>query len=170
MKKCHLLFAGLFLFSMMAANGQEIFSKGSQLISLGIGVGAGIPVELSYERSIVDGLIKKKNGAIGVGAYGGWYHRKLYDWNYNYYVLGARGAFHYQFVKKLDTYGGLMLGYSIATASWAGDGESVGTPSGSAFSYSLYIGARYLFKPRLGVYAEAGYGISYLSAGITFKL
>jgi hypothetical protein len=161
---------GLFLFSMMAANGQEIFSKGAQRIGLGVGVGTGIPVELSYERSIVDGLIKKKNGAIGVGAYGGWYHRNLYDWNYNHYVLGARGAFHYQFVEKLDTYGGLMLGYNIATASWAGDGESIGTASGSTFGYSLFVGARYFFKPKLGVYSEVGYGISYLSVGITFKL
>ncbi|MDR1557649.1 MAG: hypothetical protein LBS88_11585 [Tannerellaceae bacterium] len=168
MKK--MLFAGLFLLSMVAVNGQEIFSKGAQRVNAGIGVGTGIPVEVSYERSIIDGLIKGKNGAIGVGAYGGWYHRSVSDWSYNHYVLGARGAFHYQFIDKLDTYGGLMLGYNIATARWAGDGESIGAASGSAFGYSLFVGGRYFFKPKLGVYSEVGYGISYLSVGVTFKL
>jgi hypothetical protein len=168
MKK--MLLAGLCLLWMVAANGQEIFSKGAQRVNAGIGVGSGIPVEVSYEHSVIDGLIKGNNGAIGVGAYGGWYHRGLSDWSYNHYVLGARGAFHYQFIEKLDTYGGLMLGYNIATASWAGEGESIGTAAGSAFDFSLFVGGRYFFKPKLGVYGELGYGISYLSVGVTFKL
>ena len=60
------------MFVMVAANGQEIFSKGAQRVNAGIGVGSGIPVEASYERSIIDGLIKGKNGAIGIG---GWLSR-----------------------------------------------------------------------------------------------
>jgi hypothetical protein len=162
--------AGLFLILVSAASAQDIFRKGAQRLNAGIGVGSGIPVEVSYERSVVDGLIKSTdNGAIGIGAYGSWYHNNVADWSYNYYVLGARGAFHYQFVDKLDTYAGLMLGYNIATSRWAGSGEAYGTASGSVFAFSTFIGARYFFKPSLGVYAEAGYGISFLSAGVTFK-
>ena len=166
------LFSALFLIFLSAANAQEIFRKGTQFVNAGIGLGSYIPVEVSYERSIIDGLIKARkgpNGAIGVGAYLGYYGDTAYDWRYNHYVLGARGAFHYQFIPKLDTYGGLMLGYNIATVKWVGDGESVGTASGSAFGYSVFVGARYLFKPNLGVYSEIGYGIAYLSAGVTFK-
>jgi len=163
------LFSALFLVFISAAHAQEIFSKGTQFLNAGLGLGTYIPVEISYERSIVDGLIKKKNGAIGVGAYLGYYGHTQYDWRYNNYVLGGRGAFHYQFVPKLDTYGGLMLGYDIASFKWVGDGESVGTASGSAFWYSAFVGARYLFKPKLGVYSEIGYGIAYLSAGVTLK-
>jgi hypothetical protein len=162
--------AGLFLTLVSVASAQDIFRKGAQRLNAGVGVGAGIPVEVSYERSIIDGLVRKTdNGAIGVGAYGSWYHDRIGDWSYNYYVLGARGAFHYQFVDKLDTYAGLMLGYNIATSRWAGDGEAYGTASGSVFAFSSFIGARYFFKPSLGVYAEAGYGIAFLSGGITFK-
>jgi opacity protein-like surface antigen len=170
MVKKFFLLSGLFLLFMSAANAQEIFSKGTQFVNAGIGLGSYIPVEVSYERSIVDGLIKGQNGAIGVGAYLGYYGQTLYDWRYNHYVLGGRGAFHYQFIPKLDTYGGLMLGYNIASVKWVGDGESVGTASGSAFGYSVFVGARYFFKPKLGVYSEIGYGIAYLSAGVTFKL
>jgi hypothetical protein len=162
--------AGLFLTLVSAANAQDIFRKGAQRLNAGIGIGSGIPVEVSYERSIMDGLIKKTgNGAIGVGAYGSWYNNSVGDWSYNYYVLGARGAFHYQFVDKLDTYAGLMLGYNVATSKWAGDGEAYGTASGSTFAFSSFIGARYFFKPSLGVYAEAGYGVAFLSGGITLK-
>lgn len=165
-----LLFSGLFLLFVSAASAQDIFRKGAQSLNAGVGVGDGIPVEISYERSIVDGLVKKTdNGAIGVGAYGSWYHDAVGDWSYNYIVLGARGAFHYQFVDKLDTYAGLMLGYNIASSSWRGDGEAFGTASGSVFAYSSFIGARYFFKPNLGVYAEAGYGIAFLSGGVTLK-
>jgi opacity protein-like surface antigen len=163
------LFAGLFLIFMSAANAQDIFRKGTQFVNAGLGLGSYIPVEVSYERSILDGLIKGENGAIGVGAYLGYYGDTEYDWRYNHYVLGARGAFHYQFIPKLDTYGGLMLGYNIASVKWVGDGESTGTASASAFGYALFVGGRYFFKPNLGVYSEIGYGIAYLSAGVTLK-
>jgi hypothetical protein len=164
------LFAGLFLIVMSAANAQEIFRKGTQFVNAGIGLGSYIPVEVSYERSILDGLIKKQNGAIGIGAYLGYYGDTEHDWRYSHYVIGARGAFHYQFIPKLDTYAGLMLGYNVASVKWVGEGESTGTASGSTFGYALFAGARYFFKPKLGVYGELGYGIAYLSAGVTLKL
>ncbi|MDR3266919.1 MAG: hypothetical protein LBT24_05040 [Tannerella sp.] len=162
-------FLSVLLVSVSMVSAQDLFKKGTNLLNAGIGIGSGIPVELSFEHCIKDGLIKGENGAIGIGAYGGWYHESLSYWSYNHYVLGVRGTFHYQFVEKLDTYAGLMGGYNIATAKWTGDGESIGTSSGSAIGYSFFVGARYWFKPNLAVYAEAGYGIAYLSAGVAFK-
>lgn len=171
MKKLVLL--SVFLISVITVNAQEIFSKGTNILNVGVGVGSGIPVEASFEHSIVDGLINGENGAIGIGAYGSWYSdsEKITGgkWKYNHIVLGARGAFHYQFVDKLDTYAGAMLGYNIASSKWEGDGTGSASASGSAFDFSLFAGARYFFKPTFGVYAEAGYGVSYLSLGVTFK-
>jgi hypothetical protein len=169
MTKKFFLFSVLFLIFMSATNAQEIFSKGTQFVNAGLGLGSYIPIEVSYERSIIDGLIKGQNGAIGVGAYLGYYGDTEYDWRYSHYVLGARGAFHYQFIPKLDTYGGLMLGYNIASVKWVGEGESVGAAAGSAMGFSLFVGGRYFFKPNFGVYSEVGYGIAYLSAGVTLK-
>ena len=169
MAKKILLVSGLFLTILSAAHAQDIFRKGTQFVNAGIGIGSYIPVEVSYERSILDGLIKGRNGAIGVGAYLGYYGNTESDWRYSHYVIGARGAFHYQFIPKLDTYGGLMIGYNIASVKWVGEGESVGAASGSALGYSLFVGGRYFFKPNFGVYGELGYGVAYLSAGVTFK-
>jgi hypothetical protein len=163
------LFLFCFSLSIVAVHAQEIFSKGTSVLNAGVGLGSGIPIEVSYERSILSDLIHNDNGAIGIGAYGSWYSNTASDWRYSHIVLGARGAFHYQFVEKLDTYAGLMLGYNIASAKWTGDGESIGTASASAFDFSLFLGARYFFKPKFGIYAEAGYGIAFLSAGVTLK-
>ena len=169
MVKKFLLISGLFLTVLSAAHAQDIFRKGTQFVNAGIGLGSYIPVEVSYERSILDGLIKGENGAIGVGAYLGYYGDTEYDWRYSHYVIGARGAFHYQFIPKLDTYGGLMIGYNIASVKWVGEGESVGSASASELGYALFVGGRYFFKPNLGVYGELGYGVAYLSAGVTLK-
>jgi hypothetical protein len=164
-----LLIAGLFLTLLSAANAQDIFKKGTQIVNAGIGLGSYIPIEVSYERSILDGLIKGSNGAIGVGAYLGYYGDTEYDWRYTHFVLGARGAFHYQFIPKLDTYGGLMLGYNVASAKWVGDGESSGVASASALGFALFVGGRYFFKPNLAVYSELGYGVAILSVGVSIK-
>lgn len=36
--------------------------------------------------------------------------------------------------------------------------------------FSGFIGGRYFFNNKLGVYAELGYGVSTLNAGVAFKL
>jgi hypothetical protein len=145
-----LIILSLMSFLMVAANGQEIFRKGTNIVNLGIGLGSGIPIEASYERSLVEGLINDENGAIGFGGYFGWHLQSNV-------VIGARGAFHNQFVENLDTYAGLMLGYNI-------DSALVGSASFSAF-----LGARYYFTPKIGAYAEVGYGIAYMCAGVSLK-
>lgn len=172
MKK--LLILGFLLASVICVNAQEVFKKGDNIVNAGIGVGSGIPIEVSFEHAIIDGLIKGENGSIGIGAYGSWYSDKdkisgYGTWKYNHIVLGARGAFHYQFVDKLDTYAGVMLGYNIASSKWDGAGESSISASGSEFDFSVFVGARYFFTPGIGVYAEAGYGVANISVGVAFK-
>ncbi|MDR1257968.1 MAG: hypothetical protein LBK65_01620 [Tannerellaceae bacterium] len=171
MKK--LIVIGVFSFCMVVAAGaQEIFQKGTSVVNIGVGLGSDIPIEASYEYSVVDGLIDGQNGAIGIGAYLAYYgssqtfgDAKI---SYNDIVVGARGAFHYQFVNKLDTYAGLMLGYDIASAKGSGSGVTA-TASASEFALSAFLGARYAFTPSVGAYAELGYGIAYLSVGIALK-
>ncbi len=84
-------------------------------------------------------------------------------------LLGARGALHYQFVDKLDTYAGLMLGYQIVSSSEYGKYIGNYTHSGSAVGYGLYVGARYFFTENIGAFAELGYGVAALDLGVTFK-
>ena len=169
MVKKVLLISGLLLTVLSATYSQDIFRKGTQVVNGGIGLGSYIPIEVSYERSILDGLIKGDNGAIGVGAYLGYYGDSEGDWRFSHYEIGARGAFHYQFIPKLDTYGGLMLGYDVASSRWAGEGEATASASASGLGFSLFVGGRYFFKPNLAVYSELGYGIAYLSIGVALK-
>ncbi|MBK8557996.1 MAG: hypothetical protein IPL65_20630 [Lewinellaceae bacterium] len=106
----------------------QMYLKGQQDLHLGIGIGTTLygsayhsilpPLNVSYEKGITNN--------IGIGGYLGYaasrynygYANVDYFWRYNYVILGARGAYHYDLFKKpnLDTYGGLMLGFTFANA------------------------------------------------------
>lgn len=167
----------------------QIFSKGDIVLNGTIGFGSltnysiGLPpIAISGEYCIVDNLFDA-NSAIGVGAYVGVGRYKHVHWNdydvkikdlYTRWVFGARGLFHYNFVDNLDTYAGLMLGvYSNSEKkTYTDNTNTVKTNkyTSAAFAYSLFIGARYYFTPNFGVVAEAGYGLTFFSLGVTYKL
>lgn len=73
--------------------------------------------------------------------------------------------------EKVDTYAGVMLGYNaVSVSEWGGN---VNRPASLNFSGVLYggqIGVRYYLSPALGVFTEAGYGICYVTAGLSLKL
>jgi hypothetical protein len=176
----------LFCFGFnFVTNAQTIFSKGDKVVNLGIGLGdyygsaysSSIPISGSFEVGIKDHLFDEKS-SLGVGGYLAYasnkstytYSGSEYGWKYSHFILGARGLLHYQFVDKLDTYAGLMLGYDVASSS--AFGTSYGTTStaaGSDFSFSLFIGGRYYFTESIAAFAEIGYGIAALQLGVAFK-
>lgn len=182
-------FIFLALFSLPALKSQEsTFNMGDQVVNLGIGLGSvyGIgtyynttvpPVSISYEKAIVDDIIDK--GVIGVGGYVGYraykwhyvYSTYDYGWKYTNIVLGARGNFHYPFVDKLDTYVGVLLGYNIVISTEFG---TIGTydtsPDRGRVAFAGYVGARYYFSDNFAAFTELGYGIAYLTLGVSFKL
>lgn len=158
------------------ATGTPVFDKGTNVINLGIGLGTTLygsgydgtfpPITIAYERGIA-------NGQFGIGGYlahtGARYGDKHDYLKYAYTVIGIRGDYHFYMTDKLDTYGGLMLGYDIVTDKWHGEGEPVYKDSGSEAAYSLFVGARYYFAPSIGAFAELGYGIAVLNLGLAFK-
>lgn len=166
--------------SASLANAQEIFSKGTSAINAGVGIGSYLsnlsipPLSVSLDYGIVDNLFNGNNGSISIGGYVGYtassatfYNSKF---NASYAILGARGAFHYQVAPKLDTYGGLMLGYRIASSSWSGAEYNSLASASSEIALGGYLGARYFFTENIGAFGELGYSISYLNLGVTFKL
>jgi len=175
---CALLF---FAFSQLNA---QVYSKGQQDLHLGVGLGTFYgsgyrtvlpPLNVSYEKGITEN--------IGVGAYAGYassrynYGFSDYHWTYNYLIFGARGVYHYDLFKnpKLDTYGGIMLGFTIANAKFHSDNplykeSDYTSPASGGLTWSGFVGARYQFKEKLGAYAELGYGVSVLNLGIRLKL
>jgi len=186
MKK-HLFLTLAISFGMIvsASAQQPTFLKGDNVVSLGVGLGGylgtgnwtGTGVKktplltASFDHCIIDNLFDEKS-SIGVGGLIGYKSIKWVDyWKSTYFVLGARGTFHYALVDKLDTYAGLHLGYDIANSKWIGSGSSHGhtTYGASGFSYGFFAGARYYFTDAIAVFAELGYGYSVLNVGVSFK-
>ena len=152
------------------AQAQDVFGKGDKMINLGLGLGSSFgslslpPISASFDYGVADNLINGDNGSISVGAQVGFAGSKYA----NIGLVGARGAFHYQFAPKLDTYAGLMLGYHIA--SYSSNINGYPGISGSGIDLGVLLGARYFFTDRVGMFTELGYSVPYWNLGVTFKL
>lgn len=181
-----LFFCGAFI----TISAQQIFSKGERAVNIGLGIGSYYggdgytssipPLSVSYEQGLIDGLLDGK-ASIGVGGYLAYTANKWessisgtdYGYKYSYMMIGARGAFHYQFIEKLDTYTGLMLGYNVVSSKYFGGDTGSYKPeasSASGIGYSAFVGARYHFSDKFAAFGEIGYGISALELGISFRL
>lgn len=158
MKRLGLLLAILCMFGIVA-NAQQDFQKGNCYFNAGVGIGYGLPISVSAEWAVAANMIKGNNGAIGVGAYLDF--NPLIEGNIGFNIA-ARADFHYQWVEKLDTYAGIGLGFFGRN----NDGDFRANPHVSAF-----VGARYYFWNKIGLYAEAGggLGLGALSIGACFK-
>ncbi len=165
MKKLFLLSLIVLLgFSLKAQ--EPIFLKGDKVVNLGVGIGATANVSLSGEVGILDGIADK--GSIGVGGIVGIGTNLLgsrYS-RYSRFAAAARGLFHYPFLDKLDTYGGIVLGvgYYHYNSSYAYHANYAGA------IYGLVLGGRYYFSDKMSFFGEVGAGMDYLTLGIAFKL
>ena len=162
MKKIFAVLMVLFFAISQSGAQQPSFNKGDKVIDVTIGVphlygyGWGIPpVIASFEMGIVDGILEK--AAVGVGGYAGFSSASWLGNSYFNFHFGVKGAFHYPFVDNLDTYAGILTGYSVS------DLASYGLDWGG------FVGLRYYFSDSFGVNAEAGYGVTFLRAGVSFK-
>lgn len=183
MKLRNFLVAVLVFGGLTALNAQPVV-KGDKLLNLGIGLGSTLysgsyytstlpPVSASLEVVVKDGLLDNK-AAIGIGGYAGLAGYK-YDnqgWGYKYMniIIGPRGYLHYNFLDKLDTYTGLLVGYDIVKATEFGTAPGWNyEASSSGLIWSWFAGGRYFFNDNLAGMVELGYGIAYLNLGVTFK-
>jgi hypothetical protein len=150
-----------FAFSQLSAQ-QPSFNKGDKVLGLSVGFpllhGNHMvvpPVIASFEVGIVDGILKK--ASIGIGGYVGFSSSKwVTDKNYFNFHFGVKGAFHYPFVDKLDTYAGIITGYSVGAPGYGFDGGA-------------FVGLRYYLSDSFALMAEAGYGVTFCQAGMAFK-
>ncbi len=178
MKKA--IFTLLAVVIAFAAQAQQ-FQKGTTTANLGIGLGTALgglgkarpAISVSVDHGMWD---IGGPGVISLGGYigntGYKYTSGSYTYKWNYTIVGVRGAYHYNgftSVPKLDVYGGAMLGYNIAKYSSDGDDASYADSYGSGLGFTGFLGGRWFFSDRFGAYAELGYGVSVLNAGVTFK-
>jgi outer membrane scaffolding protein for murein synthesis (MipA/OmpV family) len=94
--------------------------------------------------------------------------------------FGAKASYHFNFLKNLDPYASLTLGWLIYSQEVKSSVIVPGFPSKTAtataendlstFFFGLNVGARYFFTKNIGAYVELGYSaVSVLSAGLSLK-
>ena len=173
----YLVLAALTLISVQSITAQD-FIKGTNVINAGIGFGGSYNVgsfgtnlavgpNVSYERGIWE------IGGPGVISLGGYLGTTSYNLDFGagddtvrYTSFGVRGAYHFNFIEvdKLDVYAGAMLSFYVVSFDNDAFNSLRNRPSGS-----LFAGARYYFTEHFGVFAEAGFGVSFLSLGGAFR-
>jgi len=178
MKKIALIIVAIVCVSL-GSSAQGMFEKGTQLFKLGIGVnGVGTPFEVSYERGVKENFLGVDGLVLGLGANVGYYGYSedfsnlagSYSWKYTDLIVAGRALAHYPLINKLDTYGGVILGYNVASVKYDGpNASSMPSPSAGGFVFGGVVGARYEFNQSWGAYVEAGFGISNLNLGVAYK-
>ena len=172
----------------------QAFNSGGSYASVGYGLGIGArastsvysaangykfsgfgPASLNYEYGINDNIGLGVN--LSYSSYGATWNAGTYDYGYRYSTLGimARAAYHFDIRNRdLDLYSGVGLGFLRYKYNWTSDEPSfnesqynvnLGTPLG----YQIFAGGRYFFSDLVGAYAEVGYGITVLNAGIVLR-
>jgi hypothetical protein len=145
----------------------QSYEKGNSLLNIGVGFGGGfgMPIGLSYEYGFSD----KISGGVYLGYASTSENFGVAEWKWTYGMGAARASYHFDFnVEGLDPYLGVMLGYNYAKGDWSSGSFNV-NPSAGGVLYGGYAGARYLFTEKFGIFAEVGYGIGNLNAGLAFK-
>jgi hypothetical protein len=186
-KNTILVFAvlALLLFSTASLNLQaQSFEKGDKDINLTIGFlsswyenhyfHASIPqIAISGDYGLRDDW---GPGVFGVGAFISLttykYRWSIYeDGKYTYINIAARATYHYQFVKKLDTYGGVLLGVQIRRFK-----EPEGYPAyynsraGVGAMGTLFVGAKYYVTDKFSILSEICiYDAALFNIGAGFK-
>jgi hypothetical protein len=137
------------------------------LSGVGSAAAIGINGELAY------------NDRIGIGAWlDTWSYGDSYtyiggtaSWDIRYTALAATGAYHFPVEShpRLDPFAGLALGYYIVSSSSSVPGANY-TGSSNRVFLGGFGGVRYFFKENLSGVARAGFGASYLTVGVDFKL
>ena len=153
-------------------------------------------ISLTYEQAWKP---KLGPGFLGIGAYLGYQHASYrynygysnyyyngqfyngtgyyYEHNWNYIMIAARSAYHWDVLnsEKAEVYAGVLIGMRIQTYSYNSNDP---TPYRNNYelnesniypAYSLFAGARWYFAPKFALFGEVGYGISYLTGGVSFK-
>lgn len=170
------------VFAFFAVSSQaQVFQKGTNMVNVGIGFGTTLggsgnarpAISASFEHG------QWEVGGPGVISWGGYvgntgfsYGSGGYKMKWNYTIVGARAAYHYngfEDAPNLDVYGGAMLSYNILSFSDSSGILSGANSYGSNLGFTGFLGGRYMFSDKLGAFAELGYGISTVNVGLTIK-
>jgi len=168
-------------------NAQD-FGAGDKDLSIGLGFGGYLyypgdysllpEISASFDYGLRDDW---GPGVFGVGAFMGISRTGTDDLivvsgefgvRYTNVTIAPRATYHYQFVDKLDTYAGALLGLGIQSQKPYGTWPTAepDTKVNLVLVEAVFVGARYYFTRNFAGFAEVGVGVSYLTLGMTFKM
>ncbi len=184
------LLTALFISLGYAQINGQIFKVGDKDLNLTIGVGTPWvlknhyhtvlpPVAVSLDYGFRDDLgpgVLSIGGMAGATTYRdsrtsiGWHND--YGYKSTTAIVALRGTYHYEFIKKLDTYGGVHIGMRFESWNQYGDFPLVYEPQdfGVYPVFSLFAGAKYYFNEQIAAMVEVGFSIAFINAGICVKL
>jgi hypothetical protein len=160
---------------LLASEGSAQFLQGQKSMGAHIGlsgVGTAPSIGVSGEMAYSDRL-----------AFGGWadtwsYGESVstssggYNWSSRYIAVAGTGAYHFPLEEhpKWDPFAGLALGYFVVSNEAEGPSGSYASADASRVFLGGFGGVRYAFRERLRGVARAGFGASYLTVGIDYRL
>lgn len=173
-----------FAFEFDWQNYGSVVEQGDIIVNAGVGFGSAYsgyktkipPISASVEYLMpVGGFPLGFGGIFGYASSGtdstiGGY--KI-EYSATYLMFAGLANWHFNFgIDKMDFYSGILLGYNAITLETK-DSDPVynisGKTSAGGFLWGGQIGARYFFTDKIGAMVEAGYGIAYITAGLTVK-
>ena len=169
-----------------SGNGSDPFGKGDKVLGVFVGFGLdynyyGNSVQLpafgvTYDQGIIDNAGPGNIGVGGVLAFktAHYNYPSGYKATWTNYIIGIRGTYHLTLLKDkvpmLDPYGGVTVGVRITNyTDTYYDRPGYTNPYSYHSSYpiaGLFVGANYKFTESFGAFAEIGYDISLLRAGV----
>lgn len=178
MKKVLIIFAAILSLSFCASKqsyAQTVFDVGNLGMNIGFGINDGDEnifqpsFNFALDYGFLGGIINGK-GSISGGGYFGIAHGSKtvggVKLKHGAWQIGTRGAFHYQFIPNLDTYGCISVGYLHWNHEWDDNHNNY---SGHEFKVFPTAGVRYMFGT-CGVYSELSpwNDIAVFKIGLTF--
>lgn len=176
MKRIALVVLAVVTLSCVTVQAQEM-KKGSFLLNAGLGL-YPIGVNVSGDYGLIDHWgpgIFTVGGFAGFSTWGHSYGAFGYSWKYREYdfIIAPRATYRYAINDKFEVYGVAIIGLGIETYTWGSDWDDSDYKPESNRSYPAVgasAGCRYQFAPNMSVFAEVGYGSSYLNGGLSFGL
>ncbi len=173
MKKITLVMALAVMFCLNTNKlNAQAYEQGSMVLNLGVGFGGYLASGVGVSGSFEVGIWPTGDfGIIGLGAATGYVFSSgilgVNNVNYTEFSVGPRGTYHFTIipVENLDVYAAVQVLYVFQTTNYKTGGKNTNTkiyPGGIA-------GARYFFSDFFGVFAELGYGVTYVAGGIALK-
>jgi hypothetical protein len=190
MKKRSQILVLVMVLTMMALEPASLkaqtFKNGDLVANLGAGFGwygygYGVNSLPAFTLSMEKGFKEiDKVGPISIGGIVGFKHASYawqtsHDWSWNDIIVAGRGALHYDLFKqpKVDTYAGVAIGVRIESWSYYTTNlshEYVKAHENSTNALmAVYAGIRYYFTDNIAAFGEVGYGLGYLTLGLSYK-